>query len=309
MTKPLALAAPLTFDNNEIYMRFPTSTPNFKSLRKNNFYYVDKTRYLYNLTEEENYFFLSRPRRFGKSLLVSTLHYLFEGEKELFKGLYIYDHWDDWSKKYPVIKISFGGKCRAPEFIEREIKDQLEIATEKAGLNISDYKGRSPSGYLRKLIYHCHKKTGHQVVLLIDEYDKSILDVLDDKKAAAANEECLRDFYSVIKDCHDDLRFVFVTGITMFSKATMFSGLNNLVDISFRPEYGAICGYTDKELDEIFAKEMIGLDRDKIRRWYNGYNWLGEKVYNPLSVMGFLKQKNSRVGGIKVASLSISTHL
>ncbi|MCY4444421.1 MAG: AAA family ATPase, partial [Proteobacteria bacterium] len=90
MTKPLALAAPLTFDNNEIYMRFPTSTPSFKSLRKNNFYYVDKTRYLYNLTEEENYFFLSRPRRFGKSLLVSTLHYLFEGEKELFKGLYIY---------------------------------------------------------------------------------------------------------------------------------------------------------------------------------------------------------------------------
>ena len=264
-------------------MEFPMGDPYFDSIRKGDFYYVDKTKYLRTLIKEGKYYFLSRPRRFGKSLLLSTLHNLFEGEKELFKGLYIYDHWE-WSQKYFVINISFGGKCRTPEFIEETITTQLQAAANQAGLKTSNYKGLAPSNFLYSLLADWHLKTGQEAVLLIDEYDKPILDVLDDKKAAAANEECLRDFYSIIEDCRN-LRFVFVTGITMFS------GLNNLKDISFRPKYGAICGYTDKEIEEVFAKEMTGLDRDKIRHWYNGYNWLGEKVYNPLSVMGYFKTK------------------
>ncbi|MCY4380447.1 MAG: AAA family ATPase [Proteobacteria bacterium] len=271
-------------------MQFPIGDPNFKNIRKGNFYYVDKTKYLEALIREGQYYFLSRPRRFGKSLLVRTLQYLFEGEKELFKGLHIYDHWD-WSTKYPVIRISFDGDCDTPESIKERIIDQLDTATDSAGFDVTKYAGRSPSSYLYRLIVDWQKKTNKKVVLLIDEYDRPILDVLDDKKAAAVNEKYLRKFYSMIKGCDDYIRFVFITGITMFPKATIFSGLNNLKDISLRSKYGAICGYTEKELDEVFAKEMIGLNRKKIRRWYNGYNWLGEKVYNPLGVMNLFETK------------------
>ena len=139
---------------------------------------------------------------------------------------------------------------------------------------------------LHSLLESLHRKTGRQVVVLVDEYDKPILDVLENPELAKANRDYLRGFYSVIKDCAEHVRFVFVTGVSMFSKVSLFSGMNNLKDISLVPRYATICGYTDHDLDTVFAPELEGLDRDKIRHWYNGYHWLGkEKLYNPWDIL------------------------
>jgi len=279
-------------------MEFPLGDPDFRSIRENNFYYVDKTKYLKTLIKEGKYYFLSRPRRFGKSLLVSTLKNLFKGEKELFKDLHIYDHWN-WSKKHPVIRISFDGLCDTPESIKEAITDQLEIATEDAGVDASEFEGRTPSSYLRKLVYRLYKKTKQKVVILINEYDKPILDVLYDKKSAETNLEYLRGFYSVIKGSAEHIRFVFVTGITMFSKTNMFSGLNNLKNISLKREYNTICGFTEHELTTVFKKELKSFNLEKIRRFYNGYSWTGDpfdpRVYNPMSILNLMSDKDYNV--------------
>ena len=274
-------------------MEFPSGDPDFKSIRENNFYYVDKTKYLKTLIKKGKYYFLSRPRRFGKSLLVSTLESLFDGEKELFKGLHIYDNWD-WNKKHPVIRISFDGACRTPELIKKNITLDLNEVAKKYDLNPSQYKGLEPFEYLHTLFYDCRKKAADQtVVLLIDEYDKPILDVLHDKKEAEINKEYLRGFYSVIKGCTKHIRFVFVTGITMFSKTNMFSGLNNLVNMSLEEECNAICGFTESELSTVFKKELKSFNLEKIRHFYNGYSWTGDpsdpRVYNPTSILNMMR--------------------
>ncbi len=136
------------------------------------------------------------------------------------------------------------------------------------------------------LLDRLHAKTGQRVVVLVDEYDKPVLDVLNDPELACANRDYLRGFYGTIKGSAQHIRFVFVTGISMFSKVSLFSGLNNLKDISLDPRYGTLCGYTDEDIDTVFAPELDGLDREKIRTWYNGYNWLGDQqVYNPFDVL------------------------
>ena len=179
----------------------PAGIQTFRRLREKGCYYVDKTPLIRQMIEEGDFYFLSRPRRFGKSLLVSTLKELIEGNEPLFQGLDIHSHWD-WSIKYPVVRLSFGGKV------------------------------------------------------------------------------------SIIKSSEDHIRFLFVIGITMFSKTSFSSGLNNLTNISLSPRYATICGYTDHDLDTVFAPELEGLDRDKIRTWYNGYHWLGtEKLYNPHDIL------------------------
>ena len=246
-------------------------------------YYVDKTAHVLRLTREGKYHFLSRPRRFGKSLLIDTLKELFEGNGELFHGLAIHGQWD-WAASHPVVRFRFGsGEYGHPDGVREDVKLQLAAMERRAKL---EPVRAGVALRFRELIERLCERTGRQVVVLVDEYDKPILDALPDREVARANRSFLRSFYGVIKDCDSDIRFCLLTGVSKFSKAGLFSGLNNLNDITLDPAYGTICGYTDDDLDTVFAPELDGLDRDEVRRWYNGYSWLGEgKVYNPFDIL------------------------
>ena len=257
-------------------------------MRRRNCYYVDKTPHIKRLIDDGKYYFLSRPRRFGKSLLVSTLKELFEGNEKLFQGLYIHDRWD-WTVSNPVVRLSFDSKYSELGDLENNLENQLTWLEKFAGIEPSNISG--PDRF-NNLILSLYRKTGQQVVILVDEYDKPILDVLDNKKQAEANRAYLQGVYGIIKGCADEVRFAFFTGISMYSKVSLFSGLNILEDISLDPEFATICGYTDSDIDTVFAPELKGLDRDEIRHWYNGYSWLGEeKVYNPFDVLLLFRKR------------------
>ncbi|MCY4287345.1 MAG: AAA family ATPase [Aestuariivita sp.] len=269
----------------------PIGIQDFETIRSEGFYYVDKTLLIHQLVDLGRHYFLSRPRRFGKSLLLDTMRALFEGRQELFRGLAIHDEWD-WSVTHPVLRLSFDGKYNALGDVGRSVLTQLELAEDAAALDPVDAEGAER---LQKLLYRLHAKTGQRVVVLVDEYDKPILDVLNDPELARANRDYLRGFYGIIKGSAQHIRFVFVTGISMFSKVSLFSGLNNLEDISLDPRYGDLCGYTDEDIDTVFAPELEGLDRDKIRAWYNGYNWLSDqRVYNPFDVLLLFRSRKFR---------------
>ncbi|MCY4535322.1 MAG: AAA family ATPase, partial [Bryobacterales bacterium] len=261
----------------------PIGIQSFRDIRDQDYYYVDKTGYALRLFREGRYYFLSRPRRFGKSLFVDTLKHLFEGDQDLFVGLDAYDQWD-WSVRYPVVKLSFGsGDFKDSDSLQTNVQEQLLDLEIDSGV---ECRHQSAAGRLRHLIRTLHRQTRRQVAVLVDEYDKPILDALGDPVNARANRDFLRGFYAVIKDCAEHVRFSFLTGVSKFSKVSLFSGLNNLRDITLSPAYSAICGYADADLDTAFAAELPGLDREQIREWYNGYSWGGEgKVYNPFDVL------------------------
>ncbi len=261
----------------------PTGMTSLREIRELDCYYVDKTDHVRRLVERGKHYFLSRPRRFGKTLLVDTLQKLFEGSEELFRGLAVHGKWD-WSARHPVVRISFGGgDFGAPDFVRKNVEDQLGETERLAGLELDPVEA---SIRFRRLIRTLHERAGRRAVVLVDEYDKPILDALGDRELAMANRDFLRGFYAMIKDCDEHLRFVFLTGVSKFSQAGIFSGLNNLRDITLDPRFGALCGYTDADLDAVFAPELEGLDREKVRRWYNGYNWRGaDKVYNPFDIL------------------------
>ncbi len=264
--------------------RLPIGIQYFRRLRETGSYYVDKTSLIRQLIEQGDYYFLSRPRRFGKSLLLDTLASLFEGQEALFRGLAIHPHWD-WSSPHPVVRLSFDGKYNQPGEIEGDIIEQLEGVECEYDLAPARSSDTGPTR-LRNLLRRLHSTTGRQVVVLVDEYDKPILDVLHDPDLATANREYLRGFYGIVKGSARHVRFVFVTGVSMFSKVSLFSGLNNLKDISLDPRYATLCGYREEDLDRVFGPELAGLDRELIRTWYNGYHWRGgERVYNPYDVL------------------------
>ncbi len=264
--------------------RLPVGIQDFETIRSENFYYVDKTPLIRRLVDGGRFYFLSRPRRFGKSLLLDTIGALFAGQEALFRGLDIDNHWD-WSVSHPVVRLSFDGKYNEPEEIDGDVIEQLESVERKYDLALASTSDTGPRR-LRNLLDRLHHKTGQRVVILVDEYDKPILDVLKDPDQARANREYLRGFYGMIKGSAAHVRFVLVTGVSMFSKVSLFSGLNNLKDISLDPRFATICGYTDADLDTVFAPELEGLDRNEIRTWYNGYSWRGEeRLYNPFDVL------------------------
>ncbi|MDE0002187.1 MAG: AAA family ATPase [Rhodospirillaceae bacterium] len=273
--------------------QLPIGIQDFRTMREQGFYYVDKTPLIRHLVGEGRFYFLSRPRRFGKSLLLDTLRSLFEGREELFRGLDIHGHWD-WSTPHLVVRLSFGGKYNDPEDLERSILNQLGLIEHAAGLDPVQSASTGPER-LQTVLYHLHHATGRQVAVLVDEYDKPILDVLHDPDLATANRDYLRGFYGIIKDCAEHVRFTFVTGVSMFSKVSLFSGLNNLKDISLDPRHATICGYTEDDLDRVFGPELDGLDREQVRTWYNGYHWRGgERVYNPYDVLLLLDGREFR---------------
>ena len=263
--------------------KLPIGIQTFRIIREEGYYYVDKTAYVRRLIDEGTHYFLSRPRRFGKSLLLDTVKELFEGSEPLFRGLAIHDRWD-WSVRHPVVRLSFGsGHFGEPGLLARETEARLDDL--ERTFHVSARGDTAPARF-RHLLQTLHERAGRRVVVLVDEYDKPILDALDAPDAARANRDFLRDLYSVVKDCDAHVRFTLLTGVSKFSKVNLFSGLNNLKDITLDPRYSALCGYTEADLDAVFAPELPGLDRDEIRRWYNGYNWLGgEKVYNPFDIL------------------------
>ena len=263
--------------------KLPIGIQTFRKIREDHCYYVDKTAYIERLVSEGTHYFLSRPRRFGKSLFLDTLKELFEGNEPLFKGLAIYDQWD-WSVRHPVLRLSFGsGNFKEPGFLNRNLMDQLNAIERRAGIVA---ESATEPGRFAHLLEALHDETGQPVAVLVDEYDKPILDALEEPETARANRDYLRGLYATIKDSDAHIAFTFLTGVSKFSKVSLFSGLNNLKDITLDPRYSAICGYTEADLDAVFAPELPGLDREEIRRWYNGYNWLGEEqVYNPFDVL------------------------
>ena len=278
----------------------PIGMQTFSELRERNCYYVDKTPYIAQMVKEGKSYFLSRPRRFGKSLFLDTLKELFEGNGAAFEGLAIHDAWD-WSTRHPVLRLSFGGgNFAVPGQTEASLMAQLDEADRRLG-STSDYP-TSPER-LSFLLQALHRETGRAVVVLIDEYDKPILDALDDPEVAKANRDFLRGVYAVVKDRDADVRFTFVTGVSKFSKVSLFSGLNNLTDITMDPGYSAICGYTDEDLDTVFAAELPGLDRGAVREWYNGYNWRGDEgVYNPFDILLLFRNREFKAHWFETGS-------
>lgn len=258
---------------------------------EDDYVYVDKTAHVQQLVQSTKYCFLSRPRRFGKSLLLDTLKQLFSAHKALFQGLHIYDQWD-WSVRYPVIHISFGmGVVKTHADLAQRINYQLK--QNQQALGIECHTKDDMAGCFSELIQQAHKTYQQKVVILIDEYDKPILDNITDPKRAKTMREGLKNLYSVLKDNDQFIRFVFITGVSKFSKVSIFSGLNNLEDITLDAKYSAICGYTQTELEQSFADHLVGADLAQVKQWYNGYNWLGESVYNPFDILLFLRKDHS----------------
>ena len=263
--------------------RLPIGIQTFRKIREEDCYYVDKTAYIRRLLDEGTHYFLSRPRRFGKSLFLDTLKEVFEGNESLFEGLAVHDRWD-WSRRFPVVRLDFsGGNFKEADYLHTSVMAQLDAVAEEAG--IAARYDAAPERF-RDLIRRLHRQAGQRVVVLVDEYGKPILDALDAPEVARANRDFLRDLYAMIKSSDAHIRFTFITGVSKFSKVSLFSGLNNLKDITLDPRYSALCGYTEADLDAVFAPELPGLDRSEIRDWYNGYSWLGdEKVYNPFDIL------------------------
>ena len=263
--------------------RLPIGIQTFRKIREENCYYVDKTAHIQRLIDEGKHYFLSRPRHFGKSLFLDTLKELFEGNEPLFEGLHIHDHWD-WSVRHPVLRFDFSsGNYQRPDDLRKEVAVQLDALENEAKVSPRD---ENASGRLRHLMKVLHERSGQRVVLLVDENDKPILDALAVPEVARANRDFLHSLYATTKDCDAHIHFAFLTGVSQFSKASIFSGLNNLINITLDTRYSAICGYTDADLDTVFAPELPGLDREEIRDWYNGYSWRGEeKVYNPFDIL------------------------
>ncbi|MCG5509491.1 ATP-binding protein [Ectothiorhodospira lacustris] len=272
----------------------PIGVQSLAEIINGGYYYVDKTPWLHRLIKEGKHYFLSRPRRFGKSPLLDTLKELFEANEPLFRGLYIHDRWD-WQTRHPVIRISFtDGVMQSRDTLDARIEEMLSQQAEALQVRLAN---RSIAGRFGELIRRVHQQHGQRVVVLIDEYDKPILDNITDADVARELREGLKNLYSVLKDADPHLKFCLLTGVSKFSKVSLFSGLNNLNDITLDKPFAPICGYTDEDIDTVFAPELPGLDREQIRQWYNGYRWGDETtqaVYNPFDVLLLFQKREFR---------------
>ena len=269
----------------------PLGLQTFAEVREGGYAYVDKTPHALKLIASGKLYFLARPRRFGKSLFLDTLLNLFEGRRELFAGLYAEANWD-WDVKYPVVKLDMSGGSESIAVLKSVLEDNLRYAAISLGVELS--AASEPAILFQQLLRQAHEHYGRKVVVLIDEYDKPMIDNIDDMELAQQMRKQLRGFYSILKATDKHLRFVMLTGVSKFSKVSIFSGLNNLKDISLDPQYANICGYTEDELGNVFGEYLQGVDRERLRQWYNGYNFLGEKlVYNPHDILHFIDRSQS----------------
>ncbi|AEE52285.1 ATP-binding protein [Haliscomenobacter hydrossis] len=276
----------------------PLGLQDFRKIIENDFKYIDKTRYIYEMCRTPGAYFLSRPRRFGKSITLAVLQELYLGSRDLFKGLWIQDHWD-WNRTHPVLRISFS----ALGFQEIGLKAALEQELKQIALSKRiQLKTIGVASMFKEMIVELAKK--NKVVVLIDEYDAPIINYLGKEiEKAYENRELLKSFYTVLKDLDSHLEFVFITGVSKFSKVGIFSGMNNLTDLSMHPQYATMLGYTQQELESNFMEELettatqllINPTKllDQLRWWYNGYRFHldAQRVYNPVSVNNFFDRK------------------
>ncbi|MEN0051339.1 MAG: AAA family ATPase, partial [Bacteroidota bacterium] len=283
--------------------KLPISTKTFEHIISEGMVYVDKTAFVWKLSQEGKYYFLSRPRRFGKSLLISTLKSFFEGHKDLFKGLFIANKEKEW-KKHPIIFIDYSliEYRKGVEIFEQSLLNYIANTGQEYGI-VLQQKATIAEAFT-ELIKRLHEQYG-KVVILVDEYDKALADTLNDKVKFKDNREVLRGLYGVMKGLDDYLRFVMLTGVSRFAKVSVFSGMNNLKDISLSEEFNEIVGFTQKELEHYFSdylkqvQEKFGTTsptlKESIRKKYNGFSWDGKnKLYNPYSILNFLTDKAFR---------------
>ncbi len=275
--------------------KLPLGIHTFSDIINDEYLYIDKTRFIYNIASQGKFYFLSRPRRFGKSLTLSTLGSLFGGEKELFKGLYIYNKPWNW-KKWPVLQFDFSvfSEIHEPEDLEERLESWVNKFARDWNLVLLE------KGYDRRF-QELLENLPDKAVILIDEYDKPILNYITDPVKANKVKEILKGFYSVIKGSDAYVKFAFLTGVTKFAKISVFSGLNNLTDLTLEKDYADLCGYTEEDLDTYFSEEFRILAKEidlsvedlrfRIREWYNGFRFSSRNisVYNPISLMHLLR--------------------
>jgi hypothetical protein len=287
----------------------PVGVQSFRQVIEGGYVYADKTGYIHDLVEGGKYYFLSRPRRFGKSLLVDTIAEVFSGDRELFAGLAIAG--TDWAfESHPVVRIDMTQvSLSSAERLEESLVGYLSTIAQAVGVSLAG--PRLPTDMLRSLIEALATKHGKRVVVLVDEYDKPIIDHIDAPQKAKANREVLGGFYGVLKGQDANLRFVLLTGVSKFTQLSLFSKLNNLLDLTLWREFAGICGITEDEFDRLFGEHVevyrasvaglarhpdAGKSTDQIRRqifeWYDGYTWDGlTRVFNPFSLLSFFKMR------------------
>lgn len=276
------------------FQRLPTTQSGFEALREDGLLYVDKTQQLLTALSKGKYLFLSRPRRFGKSLLLNTLEALYQGKKHLFKDLYVYDKWE-W-KEYPVILLDFSVMIynSTKEVFEENIAFRLKniAKTYKIRITNKHYKG-----ILSEMLAALHQKLGQKVVVLVDEYDKPVTDFINNPTKAEDNRKILKEFYTDLKGEHKHLHRVFITGVSKLAKVSVFSGMNNVDDLSLMPDLNDVVGLTQEDVESYFADYLAALQKrfnfpshealmEAVKHWYNGYSWNGqERIYNPYSIV------------------------
>jgi hypothetical protein len=276
--------------------KLPLGLQDFREIIVGGYKYIDKTEYVHQMCTTGKYYFLSRPRRFGKSITLAVLQELYLGSQELFKGMWIEDKWD-WSKKHPVIRLSFTSLGFQQNGLVESLTYELDRQIREKGFSPVDGNITNKFSYLITQLAAIHK-----VVVLIDEYDAPIVHYLGKEiQQAYDNRELLKGFYTVLKDLDPYLEFVFITGVSKFSKVGVFSGLNNLTDLTMHPQYATMLGYTQEELEQNFVEELAAAGQKlqltpeellhKLRWWYNGYRFEedAQTVYNPVSINNFFR--------------------
>jgi hypothetical protein len=290
----------ILYKQHPMTRKLPIGIQDFETIRTDNYLYVDKTELIYQMITRGQVYFLSRPRRFGKSLLVSTLHAIFSGKRQLFKDLWIGQSDYTW-EEYPIIglNMAIAVMSSSADLLQQSLNEQLDKIAAQYGIKLAP--SVSVVGRLDNLIIQLCG-SNKKVVVLIDEYDKPLIDQIHRPEIALENREVLKQFYGILKERGAKIRFVFLTGVSKFSKVSVFSGLNNLQDISLSPDYAILLGYTEQELTDYFSIEIDrlvhkeGLSRtailDQIKHWYNGYRFSQEEVsvYNPFSSLLLFEQ-------------------
>ncbi len=279
-------------------MKYPIGIQEFGEIRQKNFVYVDKTDYIYRMVDRGKYYFLSRPRRFGKSLLLSTIKAYFEGKRELFEGLALEQLEKEWTS-YPVLHLDLNvASYKEPDALTTRLSRSLDAWEQQYGYEVTADK---PHYRFESLLRRLHQDTGKQVVILVDEYDKPMLQSIGDAELQDKHRSVLKAFYSVLKTCDAYIRFAFLTGVTKFGKVSVFSDLNNLMDISMLPQFNGVCGITESELHRYFeagvaefaAKlgKTVEDTTDLLRYNFDGYHFVphSEGVYNPFSLLNTLE--------------------
>ena len=284
-------------------MKYPIGIQDFEKIRREGYVYVDKTPQMWKMVSEGSYYFLSRPRRFGKSLMVSTLESFFSGKRELFKGLYVDTVEWDW-QQYPILHLDLNvKKYEAKEDLDKVLNRHLELWEQAYD---SPYGDRDLEERFLQVVRLAYEKTGQQVVILVDEYDKPLLQAIDNDELQTEYRSTLKPFYGVLKTCDRYIKFAFLTGVTKFGKVSVFSDLNNLEDLTMLPQYNEVCGisedelyqYFDESIDELASKNHITKEAcyERLRHNFDGYHFNVDTIgiYNPFSLLNTLKNQTFR---------------